>query len=291
MFELQLERFSAGQAAGLLGGESQIAFRDLITRTLPPYLWDYLNIILNPALGGITRIGNLDLDFNDAALVANLEQKLMDGLVLNSQALTRELNQALATRLQFILDPAATIAHLVFMRQTAQSVPSGEVRQALDALFKVINHWNPRVIKGAAVIYEFLAQQTALAITEQELTRILHSAVEKDAASNPFPLVEANLMILKELMSPLGGLRGEESPDWSGPVGQILANLGQSGWVPALEVEKELREMPLDLDTILAALKRLKLYRENGVLKMEKEELAVVEEEVAGFTSFLGGVS
>jgi hypothetical protein len=291
MFEPQLDRFTAEQATALLEGNTQIPFRDLINRTLPPYLWDYLNIILNPSLGGVSRIGDLDLDFNNPQVVANLEQRLMDGLVLNGQALTQLLLQALATRMSFIFDPAQAITKMIFARQTSLAVPSGDIRTALDALLKVINHWNPRTIKAAAVIQEYLAQQTALAISEEELTRLLHSAIEKDAASNPFPLIETNILILKELIAPIREFKDGESTDWTESLSLLLTNFGLTAWIPALQVERELREKPLDLDAILAALTRLKLYRERGVLKVEKEELAVVEEEVAGFTSFIGGVS
>jgi len=291
MFEPQLDRFTAEQAAALLEGNTQIPFRDLINRTLPPYLWDYLNIILNPSLGGVSRIGDLDLDFNNPQVVANLEQRLMDGLVLNGQTLTQLLLQALATRMSFILDPAQAITRMIFARQTSLAAPSGGIRTALDALFKVINHWNPRTIKAAAVIQEYLAQQTALAISEEELTRLLHSAIEKDAASNPFPLIETNILILKELIAPIREFKDGEPTDWTESLSLLLTNFGLTSWIPALQVERELWEKPLDLDAILAALTRLKLYRERGVLKVEKEELAVVEEEVAGFTSFIGGVS
>jgi len=290
VLETQIKGLAEKQLRLLLQDAPEISFRQLITLALPPYLWDYLNVVLNPHLGGVTRVGKMDLDFTDPELIANLEPRLMASLSFTSESLGQLIFSAIESRLQFILDPATALARLILERQTSLNVPSKDIRTALEGITKVVHHWNPMVAKAAEVIIDYLARQPNLLISEVELVRLLRSAIEKEFSQNPMPSVEASLLVLAELTD--SGQDEKGAPlDCTEAVNQILVSRGLNSWTPALQVERELLGKPLDLDVTLKTLSRLRLYREKGILKSETEAAGSVEEELAGFTSIFEGTS
>jgi hypothetical protein len=289
MFDGQVKQIVRIHLDLLLQGAPEISFKALIDQKLPIYLLDYLNVALNPQLGGVTQVGDARLDFRDPALVANLEDHLMGGLKFQAAELNRLMETAIITRLEFILNPGAVLAQLIFERHPEAPLTGSEVHQSLDALIKVVQHWNPKIARAAEVIAGYLRQQPGMPVTIQDLTRLLRSAIEKEFTQNPLPSVEANLLILKELMQPALEAGGGDSLDFTEAISTMLGNLGLGSLVPGIQVEREVQDRPLDLDGAPLALNRLRLYLARGLLRADTGA-AGVEAEVESFTSFIGGV-
>ena len=76
MMDESLNHIAGKHTRDLLQGAENISFKELIGRELPTYLWDYMNILLNPHLGGVTQIGNLELDFTSEEKMKGLGAKI-----------------------------------------------------------------------------------------------------------------------------------------------------------------------------------------------------------------------
>lgn len=285
MIDEAISRLTQVHTARLVQGAPQVFFRDLIVRTLPPFLWDYLTIVLNPALGGVTRLGSLILDLDDQEVVQHLEEQLMGDFALSAGEVNHLVEEALRARVNFILDPAGTIANIVFPRQSRETLTSETVCRCLASFARTIQQWNPGVAKAVVILSEHLKTHPRLELSIVEFTRQLRSAVEKEFSTKPLQAVDNAFRDFAEVLDSQPDAQGVD--DYAELAKTVLAGLGLWGWTAAVEVEREMLGRPLSREEALKTLRRLNAYRERGVLAGEAEDRRIVEEELAGFTEFI----
>ncbi len=287
MFDEKAKAIASHQAAQLSQGQTEIPFKDLISQTLPDYLWDHFSVILNPQAGGQVSIGTVNLDLDDPEANTRIVNQLNNECVLTSQELADLLQSAIENRLQFILDPAETLTRMVFERSEDEKITSGKIKATLDGLARLLERWDSNVARATNQIKSYLSSLTARPVSRAEFSRILSSSIDKELAHDPLPGIEVSLQNLNQLIQPEPGHPVEAAGDYVESTSQILANRGLASWTPALLVERELAGAPLDVEGAIRTLRRFRIFQEGGLLGAEAEEMVQVEEELESFTSFL----
>ena len=196
-------------------------------------------------------------------------------------------SNALETRIQLILEPAKTVARIIFERQPSEVLNADKVEMALDVMMTLLERWDPRVCRAVIVIKPYVRGLEDSEIKETDLVRLLGSAIDKEFAMGPLKSIEACLLALKAMvqLDPKKDDNGEI--DHTGPIIQILENRGMTAWIPAIQVERQLRQATLNLESAIRTLRRLNVYQKHGLLGAEPEDINKVKEELGDFTDFI----
>ncbi len=295
MFEQNLERITQYLCAQLLQDEAKIAFRDLVHRPLPPYLWDYFNVILNPQMSGKIKIGNQVFDFTEGAANSEQVQQLKEALKntwkLDQDELFHLLNLALRNRLNFILDPSTTVTSIIYDYREGKPLTGQRAKMSMDNLSKLLERWDPRIGNAVETVKPYLNTMASSEVKVDDLTRLLVSSVEKELVNKPIPSIEGSLLAMKSLLQMDPQRNESEDIDFTDSIVTMLTNRGLTSWIPAIQIERELTGSPLGIDMAVEALRRFHVYKENGLLGAEPEDLIHVADEVDSFTSFVEEVT
>ncbi len=301
MFNNNLQRISEAVTNDLLGNQSnksdlqQISFHNLAQQSLPTWLLGHFNILLNPKLGGQIQLGAMSFDFSgdkpDDEILTKFKEALNQQWILSKQELSAITLDALHSNINFLIDPAHTISNFIFDRQKLEMIPANTIRHALDSLTKILGRWNEQIASAIGVVKPYIAGLGASPISRNELTRVISSAIEKELAANSLEALQFDLSVLESLLSLDHHPDGTSDIDFTEPICRLLTNRGLTSWTPAVVVERTINHGILNLPTALKAMKRLEIYRKNGVLGSEPEDPSLVEDEVDNFTNFLDMVT
>jgi len=271
----------------ILGKQNVIAFRDLINRPLPSYLWEYFNTILDPSLGEKVVIGSLELDHS--ALEGSREniKEIKNTLTLTDIELLDMIKGGLDTRYKFIISPPGAVADLVFDFNKRDFIPVKKILNALQASEKLIENWSHSVYNAVKAINPFLAAQTNQEMDKKQFSKILLSAFEKESNRKPLQGIITSMNDVKSLLQLAPEIEGKMDTDILETISLILKNRGYASWIPAIEVEKEIWQNELSIELAADALIRLNVYLKKGLLGVNTEVTGKVEDEIEDFTGFI----
>ena len=287
-FEPTFERISEDICPRLLRGKPDIAFRDLINRSLPAYFWDFFNVLFDPRIGELIRLGALNLDHRKLLDAPDYLKQLRTTLRFSAEELKDLLKGGLRSRLTFVLSPADEVTNLLYEYRTGESATAHDLARSLNSLEKLLENWSQRVFNAMKAIEPYIAGKGEEPIARLDFRKIIASAVEKEASREPLSWVLACLEDLDSLLQLDPAPDEVEKIDMLNPVSQILQSRGLTFWTPALAVEKEIRRGFLSLNHARSALIRLNLFLAEGLLgPHHSEDLGSVSEEIEGFTGFL----
>lgn len=296
MFEKKIIPIANYITNKILNQRTQLPFRDLIQYPLPQCLWGYLNIHLNPHLGGQIEVGGMSFNFSSGLCNQEDVQKFRNALnemwILTVEELHSLTLSSLETSVQFILDPASAITQLIFDRRKSEFVPACDIKVSLDSLAKVFQRWDENIAHSVAVIKPHLSGMATRTVSKTELTHTLRSAIEKDVVSKPLTTIEGNLRSLDELLKLDPELdQNADKFDYTDPICKLLTNRGLMSWTPAVVVERDVCGGILDIPTAVLAMKRLEIYREYHLIGAEPEDMVQVESEVETLTGFFEAIT
>ncbi len=279
----------------LIDGQDSLAFPVLIKKPLPNWFIEYLNFEINPNLNDHIKIGSLDFDFslkrNAAQLMPKYKQALNNDLMFSRSELYDFITDALNSHVQVLIHPADEISSIVYKGKSGENLSGRDLSASLTSLSKLME-WRGELIPNVfLVIKPYLAGLNTQSIAMIEFSRTLASALEKEIASDPFSFVELDLNRIKELISPTGESEELDFSDLIEDVNRFLINRGLASWTPAIAVESAINDGKLNFQNTIKALKRLQVYRDNGLIGVDSEEQSLVDDEVDNFTNFIDMVS
>ncbi|MDP8208107.1 MAG: hypothetical protein P9L92_15690 [Candidatus Electryonea clarkiae] len=291
MLETCIDRIAEMQSWRLMGESETIPFGRVLNQKLPSYLMGTIKLMYDPQLGGRIQVGdsvfNFKSDTTDSQQLAQLKEKLQSGLTLSVSEMQELVKKALNTRFNFLIHPAGAAIEALFSRSDGRTVNARVFRASLINLSKLLNQWDPPTSSAIMIVSPYLHGMGDQEIDKESLIQLLQSTLEKELSINPLSEIERVIGEIKKLLNEDPDNGDISQIDSFNPVSEILKNRGLNSWLAAIEVEKDMNDGLLNLDSALQALRRLRLYRELKLLDEEMEDLQVVEEELDDFTQFI----
>lgn len=287
MFDQVFDKIAETLQKQIIGKQNVIAFRDLINRPLPSYLWEYFNAILDPSLGDKVEIGSLLLDHSELEGSRDNIKEIKNTLILSDVELLDMIKGGLNTRYKFIISPTSAVADLVFDFNKRDLIPVKKIMRALQASEKLLENWSQSVHNAVKAINPFLATQGNQEMDKNQFTKILMSAFEKESSRKPLQGIVTSMNDIKSLIQLDPEAEGRMDTGFLETISLILKNRGYASWIPAIEVEKELWDNELSIELAADALMRLNVYLKRGLLGVNTEVTGKVEDELEDFTGFI----
>jgi len=290
MIDASLKRMARALAKDLLGAENDVAFGQLIQRDLTVTLWGAFKLLFDPLIGGKLHLGTQSFHFTpgmpDNEELRRLNSYIQGEYYLDEKALTDLMVRVLNVRYRFILDPVRALRDVMTERTEGHLLKGREWKAALDAMEKLLTKWDPEVRQASATVESYLFGLGDEPIDGEQFERLLRSAFEKNLSSDPITATEKAFMELESLFKqdddfPVGEF------DFSEMACAILRSRGLGSWVGVIEVERLVEGGILSLHSAIDAIRRMQIYRDQGLLGIEQEELAEVEAEVDEFSDFV----
>lgn len=288
MFEENFERIIDYLIPQIMRNKTKIAYKDLVNRPLPAYFWDFFDVIFNPDVAEFVQIGALTLDNSSLMQAQDSSERRRSTLEFSTEELTDLITAGLDTRLKFILTPAEAVADLIFDYNTADEIRSQQIISIIERVDKLLENWDPMIRHSVKIIVPYLSSKGNEEISKRDFIRILQNAIEKESSFKSLSWVETSLDNLDSLLQLDPELEKLEEMDMHEPVLGVLKSRGLDFWVPAIDIEHDLRGDFLNLDQIKDSLMRLNTYIDNKLLGPHRsDDLGNVEEEIEDFTDFL----
>jgi len=288
MFEENFERIIDYLIPQILRKKSNIAYKDLVNRPLPAYFWDFFDVIFNPDITEVVEIGSLKIDHRNSVHDQDVNENSRNTLKFSQEELTDLITAGLNARLKFILTPAESVGDFIFDYNTADEIRSQQIVSIISRIEKLLENWDPMIHHSVNIIVPYISSKDNEELSKKDFIKILQNAIEKESSYKSLDWVETSLESLDSLLQLDPEPEELEKMDMYEPVLGILKSRGLDFWMPAVEIEHEIRGDFLNLDTTRDALVRLNTFIDNKLLGPHRStDLGDVEEEIEDFTDFL----
>ena len=287
MFNQVFDRIAESLHKQIIGKKDVIAFRDLVNRPLPSYLWEYFNTILDPDLGEKVEIGSLKLDHSELDGQVDTIKEVKNSLMLSSEELLDVIKGGINTRYEFIIQPAKTVADFVFDFNDRDNIEVKNIIKSINALENLLKNWSHAVFESVNIIKPFLMTQSGQEMDKEQFTKILFSAFEKVSSVKPLQGIVTSMNDVKSLIELDPEADDELDSDFLETISLILDSRGMAAWTPAIEIEKEVWDDKITIEIVADALTRLSVYLKRGLLGVNTEVAGKVEDELEDFKGFL----
>ncbi len=286
MYEVIFSKISSTLCIQLLQGNPNIIVQNLLKCVLPANVDELLPVILLEPHQGKIRLGEYSIELSQFHKDQDQVKEFHSGSNIAKDELTKLINVCLHLRLDFILNPAKTVADIIYDITGNSKLSTGELISSLADFQRLLFKWSPDAFEAVKVVNPYFAEKTEGEISKDEFIRILSSAFVKNASGSLIKTVMTGLVDVKSLIMSLP-IKFEEKLDFFEPAVSILENFGFGYWAHSLTVEREIQGGALSTKVAIEAIQRLKLFHDQGLLVETSSQLESVDDEVADFASFI----